>query len=254
MNGTAIISDIDTHEAFSRSGFSESQFYTRETPFGYSNYLHFFENGDNSFITISRLGEGQDKKTHHFVNYKADIWALKELGIKRIISLSAARELTSLIIQGQLFLPEDVMESKSTVAKEYFDSGKSRAICPDPSFCPGLRQKAMDVFASEAVISKGNLALTMDSRFETTLEKKLLLSFDCLATSQPLYQEFWLVHEMKFCYLSLCLIKNSSTFLSLDDISPYVNQLVMLVDSHNNCQEQSCIDQEQTSPEWWRNL
>ena len=140
---TAIISDLDTHKAFQAAGLTEKQYHTRETPFGYSNYLHIFEHDGNSFVTLSRLGEGQEITTHPFVNYKAEIWAIKELRVKQIISVSAARPLNGEMVTRKMFIRLDVLEWKSTVPKKCFDPQQAREINPRHSFCPALRARAV---------------------------------------------------------------------------------------------------------------
>ena len=59
---------------------------TIKTPFGLSSPVHFYETENFRFAYLSRHGEKGYEISAPFVNYRANIWALKEIGVERIIA------------------------------------------------------------------------------------------------------------------------------------------------------------------------
>ena len=61
------------------------------TPFGCSQPVFHIRNNDGEMLFLSRHGETGYNLTAPFVNYRANIYALKDLGVKQIVSWSGAR-------------------------------------------------------------------------------------------------------------------------------------------------------------------
>ena len=80
-----------------------------DTPFGKSSPIHHFRCGESEFIFLSRHGEKDYSLTAPFVNYKANVYALKACGADRIIAWSGPGIINQNFRPGDFVLPHDVI-------------------------------------------------------------------------------------------------------------------------------------------------
>ena len=81
-----------------------------ETPFGKSAPIHHFRVGTLHYLFLSRHGEKDYSTTAPFVNYRANIYALKDSGIERIIAWSGPGIINTSFKPGEYALPNDVID------------------------------------------------------------------------------------------------------------------------------------------------
>ena len=83
---------------------------TLKTPFGESAPIHHFRAGNLHYLFLSRHGETDYSITAPFVNYRANIYALKECGVERIISWSGPGIINTSFKPGDYVLPSDIID------------------------------------------------------------------------------------------------------------------------------------------------
>ena len=83
---------------------------TISTPFGESTTIHRYSNGDLEFFFLSRHGEIDYSLTAPFVNYRANVYALKELGVERVIAWSGPGIINRAYRPGEFAVPEDIID------------------------------------------------------------------------------------------------------------------------------------------------
>ena len=101
--------------------------FTLETPFGESSPIHHFRVGKLEYLFLSRHGVRDYSITAPFVNYRANIYALKECGVERIISWSGPGIINTSFKPGEYVIPSDVIdetknrETTSSTATQAFN-------------------------------------------------------------------------------------------------------------------------------------
>ena len=183
---------------------------TLETPFGESAPIHHFRAGNLEYLFLSRHGEKDYSITASFINYRANIYALKECGIERIISWSGPGIINTSFKPGEYVLPNDVIdETRSRETTFFKDSGVGFIRQSEP-FCPQIREVVHDSMHTLGFPhhEKATYVCTEGPRLETPAEvKKFRLNGGDLV-GMTLVPELFLARELEICYASICYLTN----------------------------------------------
>ena len=145
-----------------------------DTPFGQSQPIYrLSDEFDNAFF-LSRHGEKGYSLTAPFVNYRANIYALKDKGVKRIISWSGPGTINTDFKIGQYVIADDIIDETKTRKSTFFENKGIGFIRQNPVFCPTLRGLVKDSLSSLSTTfaDKGTYVCTEGPRLETPAEIK----------------------------------------------------------------------------------
>lgn len=151
----------------------------------------------------------------HKINYKANIQALKNIGVKQIIATNAVGSLNPEFEVGDFVLANDFLDFTSLREKTFYDDEVVHIDVTIP-FCPRLRE-----FISNLTnIPNGAVLVCTDGpRFETYAEIKMFqkLGGDLMGmTSIP---EAVLAREIEMCYATICIVSNKAAGLSEEKLT-----------------------------------
>lgn len=143
----------------------------------------------------------------HKINYPANIMAIKQLGIKKIISINSVGSLHSNYTTGNFVLPVDFIDFTYNRINTFFEHKTVHADMSDP-YCLNLRNIIKSVLNNKKInIDEVIYACTQGPRFETKAEIRMLSKFADVVGMTGL-PEVVLAREMDLCYASICLITN----------------------------------------------
>lgn len=181
-----------------------------ETPFGDSQAIFKIDAGYGSFLFLSRHGEKGYSKTAPYVNYRANIYALKEHGIEQIISWSGPGAINSEYKIGQYVVVDDLIDETKNREYTFFKNKGIGFIRQSPVFCPGLRQSINDSLKSLKYdyAESGTYVCTQGPRLETPAEIRKYASFGSDLVGMTLIPEVFLAKELEMCYASICYVTN----------------------------------------------
>ena len=148
----------------------------KETPFGYSTPILFMEHGARRFFLVPRHGEREYRVTAPFVNYRANIWALKDLGVERVIAWTGPGSLTPRFEIGDLVLPDDLIDLTRNRPTTFFEQKGIGILRQYPAFCPTLAA-ALDQVLTEMALRPtrgGTYVVSEGPRLETRAEARAL--------------------------------------------------------------------------------
>ncbi|MBI4894990.1 MAG: S-methyl-5'-thioadenosine phosphorylase [Candidatus Aenigmarchaeota archaeon] len=173
---------------------------------------------------ISRHGEGH-KYPPHKVPYKASIYALKQLGIKQIISATAVGSLKVQIRPGDFLVP-DQLANFTSGREDTFYNGDSSSVekCvvhlsfADP-FCNHIRNHLIKTLKSQEhrFHQKGTAVVINGPRFSTKAESNLFRNQNWDIVNMTLYPEALLARELEICYANISLITDYDTGVKEDN-------------------------------------
>ncbi len=181
------------------------------TPFGESAPIHLFEKDGYSYRFLSRHGEEGYEVTAPFVNYRANIWAMAELGIKQIISWSQPGSLNQRLNPGDLVIPDDIIDSSTKRESTYYKNSGLGFIRMSNPFCPEIREELITALYSAGNCdyhNDGVYLCTEGPRLETPAEIKMYRKWGADMVGMTLATEAFLARELEICYSSICLISN----------------------------------------------
>ena len=178
------------------------------TPFGRTSDLisvGYYEGRKIAFIP--RHGRRHQIPPHRIPS-RANIWALKELGVKRIISPSAVGSLREDYKPGELVLVDQFIDRTNGREDTFYEGGQVCHVSTADPLCPELREIFIKS-AGELRISfheKGTYVCVQGPRFSTRAESRLFRSWGVDVIGMTLYPEVALAREAEMCYVSVAMI------------------------------------------------
>jgi len=146
----------------------------------------------------------------HMINFRANIWAMKELGVKRIISTCAVGGLREDCKPGDLVLADQFIDRTKNRKDTFYEGGQICHISTADPFCPELRKIFFDSTKKMGFSchEKGTYVCIQGPRFSTRAESKLFRSWEADVIGMTVYPECVLAREAEICYVSLCMISD----------------------------------------------
>jgi 5'-methylthioadenosine phosphorylase len=174
----------------------------KETPFGCSTPILFMEHGERRFFLVPRHGEREYRVTAPFVNYRANIWALKELGVERLVAWTGPGTLSTRFRIGDLVLPDDLIDMTRHRATTFFENKGIGILRQSPAFCPTLCLALAQVLTEMALnpVRGAVYVVSEGPRLETRAEARALRSMGGDLVGMTLAPEAFLARELEMCY------------------------------------------------------
>lgn len=166
-------------------------------------------------VTVGTLGgrdvaflprHGADHRyAPHVVPYRANVWALRSVGVRQVLSLSAVGSLTASLPPGSLVVPDQVVDRTHGREQTYFGDGAGvgHVSFADP-YCPVLREAATG--AGHPTTDGGTLLVINGPRFSSRAESLEYQSHSWSIIGMTGMPEASLARELGLCYANLALV------------------------------------------------
>ena len=156
----------------------------------------------------------------HKINFKANIMALKEIGVNQIMATNAVGSLDLDIGPGSMVIPDDFLDFTVNRDRTFYDNEVIHIDMTEP-FCNRLRGAilANSDCVNGNVIDGGTIVCMEGPRFETPAEIKMfkMLGGDLVGmTGLP---EVTLAREREMCYNSICIVSNFASGISEQELT-----------------------------------
>ncbi len=188
-----------------------------ENPIDVKVYTPFGEPSD--FITVGEI-EGvrvaflpRHGKGHrippHLVNYRANIWALKSLGVKWILGVSAVGSLREDYRPGDFVAPDQFIDMTKCRTYSFFNGAMVAHVSMADPFCDDLRYKLIEVSKrlGYTIHDKGTYICIEGPRFSTRAESRVWKEvFKADIIGMTLVPEVNLACEAELCYAILAMV------------------------------------------------
>jgi 5'-methylthioadenosine phosphorylase len=138
----------------------------------------------------------------HTVPYRANMWALRALGVRRIFAPCAVGSLTTDLGPGAMVVPDQLVDRTRSRADTYFDAGGIHVGFADP-YCPSLRAAAADL---PGVVDGGTMVVIQGPRFSTRAESRWFAGQGFTLVNMTGYPEAVLARELEMCYAAIALV------------------------------------------------
>lgn len=163
-------------------------------------------------ITVGRVGphevaflprHGVDHEySPHTVPYRANMWALRALGVRRVFAPCAVGSLTPDLGPGSVVVPDQLVDRTTGRADTYFDAGGIHVGFADP-YCPALRAAAAGL---PGVVDGGTMVVIQGPRFSTRAESRWYAEQGFTLINMTGYPEAVLARELEMCYAPIALV------------------------------------------------
>ncbi len=160
---------------------------------------------------LPRHGPGH-KIPPHRINYRANLWALRELGVKRIIAVNAVGGISKRMKPGTLVVPDQIVDYSSGREHTYFEGGETGVDHVDFSWPYNANLRAVLTEAAtqsgQPLVTTGTYAATNGPRLETAAEIRRLKNDGCDIVGMTGMPETGLARELAIDYACLALVVN----------------------------------------------
>lgn len=154
----------------------------------------------------------------HKVPYRANLWALKHLGVTRVLAPSAVGSLQPHIRPGDFVVNDQFVDRTTGRADTFFDGPEVVHVSSANCYCLQLRSLAIDAARQNSVPvhETGTVAVIQGPRFSSKAESRWFTRMGWDIVSMTQYPEVILAHELELCYLTLSLVTDYDAGLVSD--------------------------------------
>jgi 5'-methylthioadenosine phosphorylase len=186
-----------------------------ETPYGPpSAPVTVGEVAGRSVAFLPRHGARHQLPPHR-INYRANVWALRSLGVRRIFGPCAAGSLTPRVAPGHFVVCDQLVDRTWGRADTYFDGPVTNHVAFADPYCPELRRVALRAGAEHGTTmhDSGTLVCVQGPRFSTRAESAWFRRQGWEVVNMTQYPEAFLARELGLCYATVALVTDYDTGL-----------------------------------------
>ena len=188
-------------------GLTDVEEVTLSTPFGAPSDA--FVTGTLEgvrMVFLPRHGRGH-RISPSEINYRANVWGLKRLGVNRILGIGAVGSLREEIPPGDFVAVNQFLDRTRHRADTFFDRGVVAHVMFGDPVCGGLREVLRDAASETGVtVHDGGTYVCMEGpQFSTRAESNMYRSFGASVIGMTNLQEAKLAREAEICYATLAM-------------------------------------------------
>lgn len=162
-------------------------------------------------LFLARHGYGHTIPPHK-VNYRANLWALKEAGADHVIAVNAVGGIRADMTPGRLVIPHQIIDYTWNRTNTYFEEGLAHVTHIDftEPYCDSLRQMLIDGARAIGInaVEGGVYGATQGPRLETAAEIDRLERDGCDLVGMTGMPEAALARELDICYACCAVVAN----------------------------------------------
>jgi 5'-methylthioadenosine phosphorylase len=202
-----------------------------KTPYGKPPPVSIGKVGGKLVVFLPRHGSNHSVPPHR-INYRASIWALHTLGVRRILATNAVGAINRDFKPGQIAVPHDFVDFTKARCATFYDEAPVTHVDFSQPYCPQLRKLVLDAARTTGlhVWNKAVMVCTEGPRLETPAEIEMFRRLGCDIVGMTGFPEVALARELEMCYASVCYISNMAAGiqrrLSTRDVSRVSKQIM----------------------------
>jgi 5'-methylthioadenosine phosphorylase len=138
----------------------------------------------------------------HKINYRANLWALRSLGVRQVLAPCAVGGLRDDVAPGDLVVPDQLVDRTQGRVQSYVETGAAHVPFADP-YCPVLSDV---VAANDGVAAGATMVVVEGPRFSTRAESRHYAAQGWSLVNMTGHPEAVLAREMLMCYAAVGLV------------------------------------------------
>ncbi len=168
------------------------------------------------------------------INYRANVWAMKELGVRRIIGPCASGALDAELELGEFVVCDQFVDRTSGREDTFYEGPVTTHVSAADPYCPDLRRILVQT-AREleiAVRDGGTVVVIQGPRFSTRAESRWFQQMGWDVINMTAYPEGYLARELELCYANISMVTDHD--VGVDGAEPVSHETVIRVFEENN--------------------
>jgi len=208
-----------------------------ETPYGPpSDKITIGELAGRTVAFLPRHGR-EHQFPAHMVNYRANIFAMKELGVTRILGPCAVGSLQPEVKRESFVICDQFVDRTYGRKDTFYDGPVTTHISSADPYCPVLRQIMYETCKAHGIDVKpaGTVVVIQGPRFSTRSESKWFSSQGWEVINMTQYPEVVLARELEMCYVNISLVTDYDVGIEGEmDIAPVtVEDIIRILNANN---------------------
>jgi 5'-methylthioadenosine phosphorylase len=175
------------------------------------------ESGPRPVAFLPRHGRRHEHPAH-VVPYRANLWALRALGVRQVLAPCAVGSLRPELGPGTLVVPDQLVDRTTARTQTYFDSGACHVGFADP-YCLRLRGELLDRMRTRGTepVDGGAMVVIDGPRFSTRAESRWYAAQGWSLVNMTGHPEAVLARELALCYVPIALVTDLDAGLAADE-------------------------------------
>jgi 5'-methylthioadenosine phosphorylase len=205
-----------------------------ETPFGLPSAPVGIGELDGARVAfLPRHGEGHELPPHR-INYRANVWAMREVGVRRIIGPCASGALRADLELGSFVVCDQFVDRTTGRADTFYDGPETTHVSAADPYCPDLRAlivetgRELDI----PVVDGGTVVTVQGPRFSTRAESRWFQDAGWDVINMTAYPEGYLARELELCYANISMVTDHD--VGVEGTEPVSHERVLEVFAENN--------------------
>lgn len=178
-----------------------------QTPYGApSDPITIAELAGRRVAFLPRHGRDHRHPPHR-IPYRANLWALRSLGVRQILAPCAVGGLRPELGPGTFVVPDQLIDRTGGREQTYYDSGAVHVSFADP-YCPDGRRTVLTTAGRQGIDAHdgGAIVVVDGPRFSTRAESRWFISIGGSVINMTGHPEAILARELALCYTSIALV------------------------------------------------
>jgi 5'-methylthioadenosine phosphorylase len=242
MDRKPILGVIGGSGLYQMDGLTDVEELNLETPFGMpSSPIVIGELEGKTIAFLARHGVG------HFIspseiNYRANIFALKTVGVEQVLSISACGSLREDYEPGEIVIPDQIFDHTKDRERSFFGEGLVAHISLADPFCPDLSSLvATAVMNAGGSVHQGGAFITIEGpRFSTRVESNTFRAWGMSIIGMTTSPEAFLAREAEMCYAVMAHVTDYDVWHISED--PVTVEMVIRILLSNTSLAQQAIN------------
>ncbi len=230
---------------FGGSGFhsllEDAEEFKVDTPYGApSSPVTYGEIGGRKVAFLPRHGTSHELPPH-MINYRANVYAMKLLGVSQIIGPNACGSLQPHVKPGDFVICDQFVDRTWGRKDTYYDGPTTVHVSAADPYCPTMRQVAIEQARALGITvhESGTVVVIQGPRFSTRSESRWFAAQGWEVINMTQYPESYLARELEICYCNISLITDHD--VGTEGVAPVTNEEVVRVFGENNDKVRSLL-------------
>ena len=170
----------------------------------------------------------------HRIPYRANVWAMRELGVRRIIGPNASGALKAELRLGEFVVCDQFVDRTSGRSDTFYDGPETTHVSAADPYCPELRRLLVETAAELGIPARdgGTVVTIQGPRFSTRAESRWFQTMGWDVINMTAYPEGHLARELELCYANISMVTDHD--VGVEGTPPVSHEQVIEVFQENN--------------------
>ncbi len=172
----------------------------------------------------------------HRINYRANVWAMRQIGVRRILGPSACGSLKPELSPGTFVVCDQFVDRTSAREDTFYDGPQTTHVSAAEPYCRDLSGVLLESAREEGIeaVEGGTVVVIQGPRFSTRAESRWFAANGWDVVNMTQYPECWLARELGLCYANVSLVTDYDAGLeAMPDVEPVSTEAAVAVFARN---------------------